>query len=147
MCVLALRCNCMSAISFKKQIMKYTFKPFYFTAFYTLLLIEIAIALLFKTGFIRHTVGDFLVTILLYCFIKSFVKLKAIYIALFVIAFAFIVEFLQLFNFIDYINLRGNKLVSTIIGTSFSLQDLLAYTLGVICIYVIDIKTSKKKNL
>ena len=39
-----------------------------------LFLIETLIAIYLKTGFIRHTFGDFLCVILLYCFFKSFIE-------------------------------------------------------------------------
>ncbi|WP_044403435.1 DUF2809 domain-containing protein [Lacinutrix sp. Hel_I_90] len=126
--------------------MNYKFQPYFFAAFYTLLLVEIAIALLLKTGFIRHTVGDFLVVILLYCFIKSFLDLKIIYTALSVLFIAYTIEFLQLYNILTYLNLRGNTLAGLILGTSFSIPDLVAYTLGIICIAFIDLKKSKTRQ-
>ena len=73
--------------------MSYKFQPFYFAVFYTLLLIEIAIALLLKDGFIRHTFGDFLVVILLYCFIKSFINIKPLPLAITVLLIAFAIVF------------------------------------------------------
>lgn len=127
--------------------MYYKFQPYYFAAFYSLLLIEIAIALFLKSGFIRFTVGDFLCVILLYCFIKSFIEAKIIYTAILVLLTSYFIEFAQLFNLLDYLNLRGNRFASLILGTSFSIQDLMAYSLGVICITFIDLKTSKKQRL
>jgi len=123
--------------------MHYKFQPYYFAVFYSLLLAEIAIALLLKTGFIRYTVGDFLCVILLYCFIKSFIETKAIYTAFLVLIISYTIEFAQFFNLLDYLNLRDNRLASLILGTSFSIQDLVAYSLGVICITFIDLKISK----
>lgn len=123
--------------------MKTTFQPYYFAVFYTLLLIEIAIALLFKSGFIRHTLGDFLVVILLYCFIKSFIKIKPILLALIVLLIAFTMEFLQLANILEHLNLRNNRLIATIFGTSFSIKDLIAYALGVIFTLTTDIYIHK----
>jgi len=136
----------MSAIPLKiKEQMKLTFKPYYFAAFYSLLLIEIAIALLLKGGFIRHTFGDFLVVILLYCFIKSFVKIKSYFVALFVLFIAFTIEYLQLYNILEVFDLHNNKLATIIFGTSFSYQDLIAYTLGVCFAITIDLFIIKKR--
>lgn len=123
--------------------MKTIFQPYYFAVFYTLLLIEIAIALFLKTGFIRHTVGDFLVVILLYCFIKSFMDIKPILLAITVLIIAFIIEFLQLANILDLLNLRENTFISTVFGTSFSIQDLIAYTLGVVFVFASDVLITK----
>lgn len=124
--------------------MKTTFQPYYFAAFYTLLLTEIAIALLLKTGFIRHTFGDFLAVITLYCFFKSFLKIKPILLAGLVLLFAFVIEFLQLANILDVLNLRGNRIITIVFGTSFSIQDLIAYTLGAIFSFVVDKLLIKK---
>ncbi|WAC03359.1 DUF2809 domain-containing protein [Lacinutrix neustonica] len=122
------------------------FQSYFFAAFCTLLLLEIGIALFLKTGFIRHTVGDFLVVILLYCFIKSFLDLKIVCTALSVLFIAYGIEFLQLYNILTYLNLRGNTMAGLILGTSFSIQDLVAYALGVMCIAFIDLKISKSRQ-
>lgn len=127
--------------------MKYKFQPYFFAAFYTLLLIEIAIALLLKTGFIRHTVGDFLVVILVYCFIKSFLEIRIIHTAIMVLIIGYGIEFLQLFNILEYLHLENNKLIAIILGSTFCIQDLIAYSLGVICITYIDLKTSYKTHI
>jgi hypothetical protein len=128
----------------KNKKMKTHFNPYYFAVFYTLLLIEIAIALFLKDGFIRHTFGDFLVVILLYCFIKSFVVIKRVPLALMVLLIAFVIEFLQLANLLEQLNLRDNKLLATRFGTSFSIQDLIAYTLGVLFSLVADVLIHRK---
>ena len=107
-----------------------------------LLVIEIGIAYFFSDGFIRHTLGDYLVVILLYCGIRSFIKVSPIYIAFFVLLFAFIVEFSQLFNVLDYFNLRDHKIATIILGSTFHVSDLIAYTLGTMTISVLDLKTS-----
>ena len=106
--------------------------------FLLLFVTEILIAIYFKQGFIRHTFGDFLVVIMLYYFIKSFIKTKKRYIALLVLIIAYSIEFLQLLNILDYLNLRQNKFATLILGSHFSVQDLIAYTLGVLSIYLIN---------
>ncbi len=123
--------------------MVFRFNIVYFILFLILLIIEILIATFLKSGFIRHTFGDFLVVILLYTLIKSILKTKSLYIALAVLIIAFSIEFLQLANLLDYLNLRDNLLANLILGSHFSIQDLIAYTLGVICSFLIDKKLSK----
>jgi len=112
----------------------------YVIATILLLTAEILIATFLKSGFIRHTFGDFLVVILLYCFIRSFIQGQPVRIAVFVLLFSYLVEFLQLFNLLDYLNLRDNELAVIILGSTFHTTDLIAYTLGVLTILVIDIK-------
>jgi len=123
--------------------MKFIFKPYYFAIFYLLLLIEIAIAVLLKGGFIRHTFGDFLAVILMYCFLKSFIEIKPVIVALVVLIIAFGIEFLQRYNILEVFNLQDNKFAATVFGTSFSYKDLLAYSLGAIFSLIIDLLISK----
>lgn len=105
-----------------------------------LLIIEASIAYFLKTGFIRHTIGDFLVVIMLYCFFKSFIDLKPITMSLIVLCIAFIVEFLQLTPFLKWFNLQDNAVAKIVLGSTFHVSDLIAYTLGVITVLNIENK-------
>lgn len=111
--------------------MKLTFNKNYFIAFIILFLIEVAIAVFFKQGFIRHTFGDFLVAILLYCFFKSFLKGSTLSIAIATLCIAYIIEFLKLTDFLKHLWLEHNKWANLVFGNSFSVQDLVAYTIGI----------------
>ena len=123
--------------------MKLKFNDVYFVIFITLLFAEIAIAVCLKTGFIRHTFGDFLVTILIYCFFKSFINLNAINLGISVLAFAFVIEFYQLINILEILNLQDNKLISIVFGTTFQFTDLVAYTLGIFTVLLIEFKLKR----
>ncbi|MFT7051876.1 MAG: hypothetical protein ACJAZK_002496 [Psychroserpens sp.] len=105
-----------------------------------ILLIEICIAAFLTEGFIRHTFGDYLVVILMYGLIRSFVSIKPIYPAAFVVLFAFMIEFLQMVDLLDVLNLRSSRLATIILGSTFQVTDLIAYLLGVLTIYLIDSK-------
>ncbi len=118
--------------------MKLHFNKPYFIATLVLFVIETLIALHIKTGFIRHTFGDYLVVILLYCFFRSFIKTKAIYLATIILAISFTIECLQLTNLLEILNLQDHTFAKTLLGSTFSISDLIAYTLGVITIYLID---------
>lgn len=111
----------------------------YFLVFLMLLLSEIIIAK-YATGFIRHTFGDFLCVILLYAFIKSLIKISNIKAAIIVLLIAYLIEFLQLTNLQNYYPKDYSNLLKLIFGTSFSLGDLLAYTLGIITTLFIENK-------
>ncbi|MGG5485519.1 DUF2809 domain-containing protein [Gaetbulibacter sp. PBL-D1] len=120
------------------------FNKTYFAFFTLLLVVEIAIAIFLKEGFIRHTFGDYLVVILMYTCIKSFSNIKPLAVAVGVLLFAFSIEFLQLFNLLDVLNLRDSHLAKLILGSTFHISDLIAYTLGVLTILCIEhLKTSK----
>ena len=118
--------------------MKIKFKINYFIIFIIILLLEILIASYVKDGFIRYTFGDFLATILLFSFFKSFINIKSIYIAIITIFIAFSIEFFQLLNILNYINPNNNKIIAIILGSHFSFHDLVAYTFGVITALIID---------
>lgn len=111
--------------------MRSTFNKNYGIAFLLLFLIEVAIVVCFKEGFIRHTFGDFLVVILLYCFFKSFLKGSTLTIAIATLGIAYSIEFLQRTVFLRYLGLEHNQWANLVFGNSFSVQDLIAYTLGI----------------
>jgi len=124
-----------------KKIMKFNAR--YFIVFILLLLTEVLIAAYVKQPFIRFVFGDFLVVILLYCFLKSFINATSFNIALSVLIFAFIVEFLQMTNVLVLLNLEKNKLANIILGNTFEITDLVAYTLGVISAFLLDKKATE----
>ena len=119
-----------------------TFKKKYFILTILLFLTEIFIALYVKDSIIRPFGGDFLVVILIYCFLKTFWKQSAEIIAVAVLIFSYGIEIAQYFKIVELLHLQGNKLARIIIGTSFHWLDLLAYTLGVMTAYFFDKKTS-----
>ena len=121
------------------------FNKSFFASTLLLFSIEVCIAAFLTTGFIRHTFGDYLVVILMYCAIRSVIVAKPIYIALSVLVFAFGVELLQLFNLLDYLNLRDNELAVIVLGSTFEVSDLVAYSLGIISIFIIDLKLNSKE--
>ncbi|MFN5729384.1 MAG: DUF2809 domain-containing protein [Pseudanabaena sp.] len=97
---------------------------------------EVFIALFINDQFIRPFVGDVLVVILIYGFVKSFWKVRANVAALCVCGFAFAIEGLQYLNLVDILGLRQNKILATIIGTNFDWKHILAYALGTAIILV-----------
>ena len=78
-------------------------------------IIEVIIALYIKDKIIRPFVGDILVVIFIYYFIKAFINIKPLYIAIFTLLFSFVVEILQYFNFITLIGLEHNKAAKIIL--------------------------------
>ncbi|MCK7591486.1 DUF2809 domain-containing protein [Subsaxibacter sp. CAU 1640] len=114
------------------------FNKTYFILFVLLLITEALIAIYLKGGFIRHTFGDFLVVILMYCFVKSFFDLKPMVVAIGVLIFSFAIEFLQLTNFLKYFNLENNHIAKIIFGSTFHISDLVAYTLGILFVLLVE---------
>lgn len=114
------------------------FNKTYFILFILLFIVEVLIALYVHDNFVRPFVGDVLVVILIYCFILSFFKFSKIKTIIFVLLFAFGVEFLQYLNFIQIIGLEKNKLARTVLGNSFAVEDLLCYVFGIGMVILTD---------
>ena len=110
----------------------------YFIGFLIVLMIEISIAIFLKTGFIRHSVGDVLAVVLIYCLVKSMIKANSLYVALGCLGVAFIIEFLQNINLLARLNLEDHVMLKLILGNTFTVNDLLAYLAGFIIIIVFE---------
>ena len=119
---------------------KFNFR--YFTAGIGLLLVLTFIAIYIKQGFARFLLGDYLVVIMLYCFAKSFIEIKPIYMAIGILSISFVIELLQLIDILKLVNVHKNTLTDLVFGTTFSFKDLIAYTLGIATVFLIDIKAS-----
>ncbi len=128
--------------------MKLQFNKTYSVLTFLLLVTEACIAIFLKTGFIRHTFGDYLVVILMYCFFKSFIKGNHFKIAISVLAISFIVEFLQLANILKALNLQNSHMAKLILGSTFHVSDLIAYTFGILSVLILEyqINTFKKNR-
>ncbi len=114
--------------------------------FIVLFCIEVIIAIYIKQGFIRVVFGDFLVVIMLYYFFKSFIQTRSIYIALFVLFIAYLIEFLQFIDILSILNYKKNAIVNIILGTTFNIKDIIAYTLGIATIILIENRLKLRSN-
>ena len=115
-----------------------TFNKNYFGFAVLIFCVEIMIALFVNDTFVRPYLGDVLVVILIYCFLKSFLKLSVLTTAVFVLFFAFSVEFLQFLNIVEKLHLENTKIARTVIGTSFSWIDLLTYIIGIAIVLIVE---------
>lgn len=108
-----------------------------------LFITEVLIALFLHDSFVRPYVGDFLVVILIYCFVKNFLNISVIKLAIATLLFAYLVEMLQHFQLVNYLGLQNSQLAKTILGSSFEWSDMLAYTLGIILVVLVEKYRSK----
>ncbi|MBD2176126.1 DUF2809 domain-containing protein [Pseudanabaena sp. FACHB-1998] len=115
-----------------------TFNRKYFLLTILLFLIEVWIAIWFDDRLIRAFVGDVLVVILIYCFIRSFWKAPVKAVALSVFIFACAIEGLQSLNLIDKLGLRQYKLLVIVLGSTFDWADIIAYALGTAIILITE---------
>ena len=132
--------------------MKFRFDKKYFLYFVGLLIVEILIALFIENPMIRGSVGDILVVILLYCFIQAFFNWDKKKTIIGIGIFAILVEITQAFDIVGKLGLENNKFFSTILGTTFDLNDIWAYVAGCSVIYLLEFyddneKPRKKKFL
>ena len=107
--------------------------------FTTILFItEMLIGVYVRDSFIRPFGGDFLVVILIYCFVKSFFKLPVLQTAIGVLLFSYIVEALQYIKIVNVLGLKRYALARIIIGTAFSWIDIVCYTAGIAVVLLIE---------
>lgn len=106
------------------------FSPTYLVLTLLLFAVEVYIGLYVRDNFIRPFVGDMLVVVLLYCFLRVFWSDSSIRPIVLVCAWAFLVEFSQYFDPVGVLGLEGNRIISTLWGRTFSWLDLLAYLVG-----------------
>lgn len=117
---------------------KFKFNWSYFILAILLFITEVLIALFVHDRFIRPYFGDFLVVILIYCFIKSFLSLPSLKVAIAVLLFAYLVEISQHYNFVYRLGLGNSILARVVLGSSFEWIDMLAYTAGILLIFLIE---------
>lgn len=105
-------------------------RVWYGLTFVLLFLTELIIALFVRDRFVRPYMGDVLVTVLICSLLRIVfprgVKLLPIY----VFAFSFFVELLQLIDIVALLGLQDIKFLSVIIGRVFSPADIICYAVG-----------------
>lgn len=111
--------------------MKFRFNGLYCVLTLLLFVTEVLIALYVHDGFVRPYVGDFLVVMLIYCFVSTFVQAPVVPVALWVLGFAYLVETLQYFQIVKHLGWSHSRFANVVIGNYFSWSDMAAYTLGI----------------
>ena len=115
-----------------------TFNLKYFLLTFLLFVTEVLIALFVHDSFIRPYFGDYLVVILIYCAVRTFLNASPLKVATGVLLFSYTIEVLQYFRIVDRLGLSGNAIAKTIIGYGFEWWDILAYTLGIITVLILE---------
>lgn len=101
-----------------------------------LLAIEVFIALFVHDRFIRPYVGDVLVVIVLYTFIRIFVPERIKMLPVYLFGFAVLVELAQYFRIVERLGLEDNRFFSVLIGSVFDIKDVICYAVGTILIVI-----------
>lgn len=118
--------------------MNFSFRKKYFVAAVILLLLEVLIALYVQDSFIRPYGGDFLVVILLYCVLKSFLRIPVKNAIFGVLLFCWLVEGLQYIKITRLLELEDHTLITTVFGSHYEWLDLLIYSLAAVAIYIFE---------
>ena len=84
--------------------------------------------------------------LLLYSFLKIFIQNNNHKTAVFVLAFAYFVELLQLFGLPEKLNIKS-EIMLIILGSVFDLWDLAAYTIGFFLILLIEKLSNKNEDI
>lgn len=114
-----------------------------------LLIIEVLIALFVHDDFIRPYIGDVLVVIVLYTFIRIWVVEKCRLLPIYICVFAVIVEVLQYFEIVKILHLENNAFFRILLGSVFDVKDIVCYAVGgiILCGYEILLERRKKKTM
>lgn len=116
----------------------------YFTSFILLTMLEVYIAIYVHDAWIRPIVGDMLVVIVIYCFLRSFIHLKTKLLPINVFLFAAFVEVLQYFHIVEILGVAHITFLRILLGTTFDFADIGAYALGCICLLIWEYMEQRK---
>lgn len=119
----------------------------YAAAFAVFFLIELVIALYVRDAFVRPYVGDALVVILVYCFVRILIPDGCKLLPLYVLLFAVGVEFLQYFQLVRRLGLEEHVIIRTIIGSTFDVRDILCYMAGSVLLAGYEFMKTKKEMM
>lgn len=95
-----------------------------------LFVVELLIALFVHDNFIRPYVGDVLVVVLLYTFVRIFIPQGVRLLPLYIFLFAAGVEVLQYFRIAEVLGLSDHRVLSVVIGSVFDVKDIVCYGVG-----------------
>lgn len=117
---------------------------FYLLWFIVILVIEIGIGIYVRDAFVRPYVGDALVVVLIYCFVRIFIPRGLPWLPVYVFAFACFIEILQYFRLVDLLGLT-NPVARIILGSTFDFKDIISYAAG--CVFILIMSKQRKYSL
>lgn len=111
----------------------------YILIFILLFAIEVSIALFVHDNFVRPFIGDVLVVMLVCVFLRIFVPEKVKLMPVFATLFAVLIEALQYFDFVKLLGLENNPIISTALGRTFDIRDIICYIIGGVLFFAAEI--------
>ena len=109
-------------------------RSFYLAMTVFWLAVEVVIACYVHDRFIRPYVGDVLVVVVVYCFVRIWVPQGVRLLPLYVFLFAAGVEVLQYFHLVELLGVGKNIFLRIVLGSVFDLKDILCYGIG--CVFL-----------
>ena len=116
--------------------------------FISLILIEIFIALFVHDDFIRPYIGDVIIVLVIYFFIKIIFIQQIKHLVPIIFIFTIIVEWFQYINILEILGLYHIEFLRILVGTTFSWADIYCYAVGCILILIyerLNFKRAMKK--
>lgn len=109
----------------------------FLAVFVLLLAVEVLIALFVHDDFVRPYVGDMIVTVVVWSFLRIIFPDKFKLMSLYVMIFAILVEVGQYFHYTELLGIT-NPILVTMMGTTFAWADIACYAVGCIVAAVAD---------
>ncbi|MCL2400927.1 MAG: DUF2809 domain-containing protein [Defluviitaleaceae bacterium] len=116
----------------------------YLIAFIFLFAAIVYIAMFIHGGFIRNHLGDILIVIFIYCFIRIFVRDRLKLLPLYIFVFATLVEIGQYFGLVYRLGLGHSQLARVVIGVTFDIWDIVMYFIGCVLIAFFEKQKNRK---
>lgn len=108
-----------------------------------LIIIEVLIALYVHDRFVRPYLGDVLVVVVLYTFVRIWIPEKGKLMPLWIFVFAAGVELLQYFKIVEILGLADNTFFRILIGSVFDVKDIVCYAAGCMLLGIYEILMRK----
>lgn len=118
----------------------------YTALFAVLFIIETLIAIFIHDDFVRPYIGDVLVVMLVCAFLRIFFPEKPKCLPVFATAFAVLIEILQYFDFVEVLGLENNPIISTALGRTFDIKDIICYIVGGVIFFASEKLTRRKSD-
>lgn len=109
----------------------------YIISFIVIFCIEVLIALYVRDSFVRPYLGDVLVVVLVYCFVRIFLPTGISKMPFYVFLFACFVEVMQYFQLAEMLGIT-NRAARIILGSTFDWKDIASYVVGCVLIILFE---------
>ena len=105
-----------------------------------LLAVEVVITLFVHDRLIRPYIGDILVVVVVYTFVRIWIPDSVRLLPFYVFLFATAVEVSQYFNLVELLGVSDNRFLRILLWTSFDVKDILCYAVGCLLIWAVERK-------